>query len=303
MSHGNLSVKDSVIKNEDIMMMNNNIHIDSKDTIEKVKIESIDKIIVQEEILRSVGDNESKICTNSGSSSSSSVNSNTSHEILESGIDVNKCSSSSSSSSAKSKGSQKEKEHNYYTQIMEPNEPVYMGSKKYGKLFIFWQLIGWFNAGSDQKIEAPDLFGCVQLPVPASCFGPSETGYGEKQRELLIAHLREEKAQSMPWSAALKACFSGSHVAASVNGKSLLGSPMLDGALGQVDSITRVITELCGRSHDNHANSISDNSQFDSILPPEVPTSWVQCELCRKWRRVAWHVDGESLPDQVCRYI
>lgn len=78
---------------------------------------------------------------------------------------------------------------------------------------------------------------------------------------------------------------------------------MLDGALGQVDSITRVITELCGRSNDKNSNSISDNSQFDSILPPEVPTSWVQCELCRKWRRVAWHVDGESLPDQVGAYI
>jgi len=28
--------------------------------------------------------------------------------------------------------------------------------------------------------------------------------------------------------------------------------------------------------------------QFDTILPPENPTSWVQCELCRQWRRVAW---------------
>lgn len=65
--------------------------------------------------------------------------------------------------------------------------------------------------------------------------------------------------------------------------------------------------------------------QFDTILPPENPTSWVQCELCRQWRRVAWsapliasllkgdtdcfvciilyttirrHVDSDSLPDQ-----
>jgi hypothetical protein len=309
MPHDNLCVKEPALNNLDHMIMDEGTYMDSKDTAEMVKIEVLDKLISHEDIV-DVGNNETKICTNDigmctnsscSSSSSSSIHSDSTHEIVEGSIDVSKC-SSSSSSSAKSKGIHKEKEHNYYTQIMEPNEPVYMGSKKYGKLFIFWQLIGWFNAGSDQKIEAPDLFGCVQLPVPASCFGPSETGYGEKQRELLIAHLREEKAQSMPWSAALKACFSGSHVAASVNGRSLLGSPMLDGALGQVDSITRVITELCGRSHDNHANSISDNSQFDSILPPEVPTSWVQCELCRKWRRVAWHVDGESLPDQVNTY-
>lgn len=61
------------------------------------------------------------------------------------------------------------------------------------------QLIGWFNAGSDQKVEAPDLFGCVQLPLPAACFGTSETPYGAKQRAALMSHLREEKAQSMPW--------------------------------------------------------------------------------------------------------
>lgn len=40
-----------------------------------------------------------------------------------------------------------------------------------------------------------------------------------------------------------------------------------------------------------------DNTQFDNILPPEMPTSWVQCEACRKWRRVAWFVDSETLPE------
>ena len=30
--------------------------------------------------------------------------------------------------------------HNQYSPIMDPNEPVYMGSKKYGKLFVFWQV-------------------------------------------------------------------------------------------------------------------------------------------------------------------
>ena len=64
--------------------------------------------------------------------------------------------------------------HNKETSMMEPNEPVFMGHKSYDKHFIFWQLIGWFHAGTDQKAEAPDLFGCVQLPLPAACFGTSE---------------------------------------------------------------------------------------------------------------------------------
>ena len=75
---------------------------------------------------------------------------------------------------------------------------------------------------------------------------------------------------------------------------------MLDGALGQVDSVTRVISELCGdinTQSQSSKNGKTDTSQFDSILPPEVPTSWVQCESCRKWRRVAWNVDGDTLPD------
>ena len=32
------------------------------------------------------------------------------------------------------------KEVNQFQQIMDPNEPVFMGSKKYGKLFVFWQV-------------------------------------------------------------------------------------------------------------------------------------------------------------------
>jgi CW-type Zinc Finger/Protein SET DOMAIN GROUP 2 C-terminal len=190
------------------------------------------------------------------------------------------------------------KEANASHTYMDPNEPVYMGSKTYGKLFVFWQLIGWFNAGSDQRVEAPDLFGCVQLPLPAACFGVSESVYGPKQREALIAHLREEKAQSMPWPPSIKACFNSAHLSARVDGRSLVGSPMLDGALGQVDSVTKAMEVLCPLSLSSSShNGKTDTSQFDSILPPEVPTSWVQCESCRKWRRVAWHVDQGSLPD------
>ena len=41
----------------------------------------------------------------------------------------------------------------------------------------------------------------------------------------------------------------------------------------------------------------SPRGQLDAALPPELPTAWVQCESCRKWRRVAWHVDADALPD------
>ena len=106
------------------------------------------------------------------------------------------------------------KESSKDASMMEPNEVVFLGHKTYDKHFIFWQLIGWFHAGTDQKAEAPDLFGCVQLPLPAACFGTSEMQYGLKQRESLLAHLREEKAQTLPWPPLVKACFETSHVKA-----------------------------------------------------------------------------------------
>lgn len=33
--------------------------------------------------------------------------------------------------------------------------------------------MGWFNAGTDNAVEAPDLMGCVSLPLPYQCFGHS----------------------------------------------------------------------------------------------------------------------------------
>lgn len=97
----------------------------------------------------------------------------------------------------------------------------------------------------------------------------------------------------------IKACFSTAHVQSTVDGGSLLGSPMLDGALGQVASITNAMDVLFPPNSTTAVmkSDKADISQFDSILPPEVPTSWVQCETCRKWRRVAWHVDNGTLPD------
>lgn len=85
----------------------------------------------------------------------------------------------------------------------------------------------------------------------------------------------------------------------------LLGSPMLDGALGQVDSMISVQRLLIGEgvgADGSGANERDEDSmQFDAILPPEQPTEWVQCDSCHKWRRVAWSVDPETLPEQwVC---
>ena len=240
--------------------------------------------------------------------------------------------------------------------LCDPNEVVHMGSKRYGPKFAFDQLMSWFNAGTDEKLAPPDTTGCVQLPLPSMCFGPSDSAYGGKQRELLLEHLGDDKAQSMSWPIALKACFhykgaekSGSSTGAGESSSSssekkarkdqidmtpvsekyrmredsILGSPMLDVALGQVDAVVRVMQQLLGadraqvwlaekaakksraakkarkeqgRHMDN--DDMDDETQFDSILPPEIPTAWVSCEACRKWRRVAWHIDSESLPDE-----
>lgn len=174
--------------------------------------------------------------------------------------------------------------------------------------------MGWFNAGTDEREGPPDLFGCVELPSPACCFGPSETQYGPQQRAALLAHLKNEKAQMLPWPPLLKSCFSTAH--ARVHGLSstppgstaapntsaasrghnvaaphqdstklvntapapllgLLGSPMLDTALGLVDAVSRAYNEISGEGK-SKAGGVGD--QFDSMLPPERPTEWVQCE-------------------------
>lgn len=102
---------------------------------------------------------------------------------------------------------------------------------------------------------------------------------------------------------------------------------MLDNALGALSSVKAAILEIgehfqatTGRTDQSMAKLTntskraarlgsaaagggmvgmgdSEDAQFDNILPPELPTSWVQCEVCHKWRRVAWHVDADSLPD------
>ena len=85
-----------------------------------------------------------------------------------------------------------------------------------------------------------------------------------------------------------------------LNLQPVFGSPMLDVALGQVTAINAVQEKLLGQVVRRQSLGVDDDdAQFDSRLPPEIPTDWVQCEdpSCRKWRRVAWHVDANALPD------
>lgn len=207
--------------------------------------------------------------------------------------------------------------------FLNPNEPVFTGSKVYDKLFCFWQLIGWFNAGSDQKVDAPDLFGCVELPDPSSCFGSSSAPYTSKQRDTLISILRNEKLMAMNWPASLQATFNLEHQQAlEVH---VYGSPMLDAALGQIDSVAKVLREILSTDYSSLSNpegggagnsrkakaqnkkditsrlnrkgASGSAAQLDDVLAPEAPTSWVQCDACSKWRRVPWHVEADSLPD------
>ena len=235
--------------------------------------------------------------------------------------------------------------------LCDPNEIVHTGSKRYGPSFAFDQLMSWYDAGTDEKLLPPDIIGCVQLPLPIMCFGPSDSTYTAKQRALLLEHLGDDKDQSMPWPISLKACFNYSSVIKSksddtdvygsslakakkdqidmtpiaekyrMKGDILLGSPMLDVALGQVDAVLRVMEELLGaeraqvwlaekaakkarllrktrKERGSTANDDEDDTQFDDILPPELPTAWVQCEGCRKWRRVPWNIDADSLPEE-----
>lgn len=113
---------------------------------------------------------------------------------------------------------------------------------------------------------------------------------------------------------------------------SLFGSPMLDSALGKVEAISNVLSLLLGESYAEivkkerlekkkklysqksaakHKKSLysqhggnmlrgtvtEEESQFDTLLPPEMPTSWVQCESCSKWRRVGWYIDPQTLSE------
>lgn len=181
---------------------------------------------------------------------------------------------------------------NKKTETLSPNEPIFTGKKTYDKNFVLSQLLNWINAGTE-VYSSPELLGCCQIPPPSSCFGISESLYTDEARKYLQYHLNDDRAQMAPWTSILTKCFTGD-----INSLNIYGSPYLDQALGQVDNINNAISLIGGRKHNNKVAKIDiDGPQFDKLLPPECANSWVQCESCRKWRRVPWNVDPEKLPE------
>jgi len=126
----------------------------------------------------------------------------------------------------------------------------------------------WFSAGTDEEVKKPDLFGCVQMPDPSACFGPSIRYYSKRDRDFFINFLRNERRQSEVWPQEIRECFAsqnespttGGGPANNKPGKShacsmnrlnpvkphLFGSPMLDVRLGRGDSIKAALLLLTG---------------------------------------------------------
>lgn len=252
-------------------------------------------------------------------------------DSLTSMVDNNASSSSSSSSSNQRMRDRKPKsvspqtlpEAPKHDNIFDPNEPVFYYPKKYPPNYIFWQLMGWFNSGTDESIGCPELFGSVMLPELEECFGPAESAYGAKQRSALFAHITDSEKSTLPWPTAIKSCFSsgGSSGDSLQESNPLCGSPMLDMVLGRPQSI-RLLSEAFGVnlgaqsnaniSSANGSGSSSSKSkqkqqqqqkeqenQYDNRAPPEKECEWVQCDNpgCHKWRRVPFHVDMSTLAD------
>lgn len=167
---------------------------------------------------------------------------------------------------------------------LKSTDAVYTGSKQYGPYFVFWQLMSWFHAGSDKREAPPDLFGCVLLPEPEACFGRCDGEYKDDRRLALIELLSDERKQMLSWPQHLKDCFNSECLRkySSHEEDHLFGSPMLDVALGLVHAVDRVRQELLGKAA-NILCKDEDVTQFDSNLPPELPTEWVQCDLCSKY--------------------
>src|SRR3546814_113845 len=95
----------------------------------------------------------------------------------------------------------------------------------------------------------------------------------------------------MPWPQEIKSCFNSQSTKKSHADQDMghiLGSPMLDVALGDVTALDDVLRDMgsCLRAVSTDYQLL----QWDNKLPPEVPTDWVQCDRCKKWRRLPWHV-------------
>lgn len=173
---------------------------------------------------------------------------------------------------------------------LNPNDTIFTGRRTYSPTYIFWQLIGWYNAGTEQENDQPDLLGTCFLPLPSACFGYSRKDYTPAARALFRDHWNTDKTLSQPFPPLLRHCFNDTPN----NSLTLLGSPVLDVGLGQVNAVEDCLKEIFG----NLEKKAEEFGQYDLNLPPERPTAWVQCEKCLKWRRVPFHVNVDSLPEQ-----
>jgi hypothetical protein len=75
----------------------------------------------------------------------------------------------------------------------------------------------------------------------------------------------------------------------------ILGSPMLDIALGQVSALDTVLALMrqsvrvkSGKEHE--AKTAFKPTGWDCEMLPQATMDWVQCDKCQKWRRLPWHV-------------
>jgi hypothetical protein len=163
--------------------------------------------------------------------------------------------------------------------------------------------MGWYNAGSDDLIVAPNVFGTLQLPHPSQCFGVSESGYGAKERDLLLRHILDQYTQARPWPEAVTKTFSKIPKNATNNRTTFMGSPFLDILLSVGQVVEKKLTPYLDPQYRHHKRPSKKEpekgsmQQFDKMLPPESDSQWVMCYACLQWRRVAWYVDATSLSE------
>lgn len=163
-------------------------------------------------------------------------------------------------------------------QYFEPNEVVHIDTFTYHPMYMLWQLMGWFNAGSDDPIAAPNVFGTLQLPLPSQCFGLSESNYGPKERDALIKHMLDEFKQSSPWPEVVTKSFSKIPKNTPRDRASLMGSPFLDILLG-VGQVTQKISAYLQPSGLKNMSNVEwrkdpKSLQFDDMLPPDSGCNW-----------------------------
>jgi hypothetical protein len=177
---------------------------------------------------------------------------------------------------------------------LNPNDVIFSGIKNYSSTYIFWQLIGWYNAGTELENEKPDLLGTCYLPIPSTCFGYSQQDYTLSHREIFLDHWNTNKTLSLSLPKIFRQCFN--NIIIQNQSMMLLGSPVLDVNLGQVHAVENCLIEIFSKK--KIPKKIEIFGQYDLNLPPEKPTAWVQCEKCLKWRRVPFHVNVDTLPEQ-----